>query len=111
MRLERKAHEAKLEGVRAQAAGEKLARVRYLVESGASPRVQLAEAEAALRAAESTEREALTAWTSRLDALQGQVRAARLTILKAARARDRELASSGSKRRWPGSCRTCGLRG
>ena len=75
-----------------KAAGKRLERVRYLVESGASPRVALVEAEDALATAQSTEREELTAWTSRLDALQGQVQAARLTILKAERAREGELA-------------------
>lgn len=91
--LEREAHKAKLEGLRGQVeeAKGRLERVRYLVESGASPGVQLVEAEAALRSAQQAEREELTAWTSRLNALQGQVRAARLTILKAERTREGEL--------------------
>ncbi len=91
--LEREAHSAKLEGLRERVedAKEKLERVRYLVESDASPGVQLVEAEAALRSAQGAEREELTAWTSRLNALQGQIRAGRLTILKAERAEEGEL--------------------
>ena len=99
IRLGREAHRAKLGSARGKitAATERLERVRYLVESGASPRVQLVEAEETLEAAQSAEREALTAWTSQLDALQGQVQAARLTILKAERAREGELAKQWVK--------------
>lgn len=65
--------------------------MRYLVEQDAAPGVQLVEAEAALRSAQAAEREELTAWTSRLSALEGQLRAARLSILRAERAEAGEL--------------------
>ena len=80
-----------------EAAGKKLERACYLVESGASPRVALVEAEETIQSARSAEREELTAWTSRLDALQGQARAARLVVLKAERAREGELAKQWVK--------------
>lgn len=91
--LERRAHRAKLEGLRERiaAAQGRLGRLRYLVEANAAPGVQLVEAEEAVRRARAAEREELTAWTSRLNALQGQLQESRQRILKAERTEAREL--------------------
>lgn len=93
MKLERAAHEAKLEAIRRRITGarEKLERVRYLVEAGAAPSVRLVEAEDALRGTQQTEREQLTAWTSRLNNLQSQARTARHSIKHAEAARSVRL--------------------
>jgi hypothetical protein len=91
--LEREAHTTKLDTLRLSAtdARERLERVRYLVERDAAPRAQLIEAEAALRQAEQAILLETTAWTGRLDNLQGQIRQARLVISRAERSQAAEI--------------------
>ena len=55
------------------------------------------EAEETIQSAQNAEREELTAWTSWLDTLQGQARAARLVVFKAERVREGELAKQWVK--------------
>lgn len=93
--LEEQAHLATLASIREQIAskGEALERIRYLVERGSAPRVNLTEAEAQARQLELNEQRELTNWTSRLNTLNNQLRDANLTIAQAEREQQAELES------------------
>lgn len=93
MSLERDAHQAHKAQLKASLddAQDALERSRYLVSEGAAPRVRLSDAEATHRLAEHALLMEHTRWTGRLDALQGQLRQANLTIAKAERTQQLEL--------------------
>lgn len=78
-------HEVKLKGLRErlEAAQNKLAEVHFLVASDALPRARAVAAGDAVARLEQAEQEALTAWTSRLSALQTELQAARLAVRRA----------------------------
>ena len=66
-----------------KAARNRRAKVRFLVASDALPRARAVGAADAVTRLEQAEREALTAWTSRLSALQSELRAVRLSVRQA----------------------------
>lgn len=78
-------HQTKLQGIRTrlEAAEARLSEVQFLVNSDALPQARAVVSEDTVTRLRQAEQEALTAWTSKLSALQTQVQAARLSVRQA----------------------------